>query len=213
MTRALCSAVNYSHPMHTIEFFFDCSSPWTYLAFESIQPIAARDDVTLEYKPILVGGIFNSVNPSVYENRANPVPVKARYYQKDLQDWARLVGIRIGQPPVFPVNSVKVMRGALVAIEAGCLEAYARKVFQRYWTELADISLDEEVAAIAEAVGLDVEAFFEKINDPAYKDQLRDNTDEVMKRGGFGSPTMFVDRDDMYFGNDRIQLLTARLDR
>jgi len=199
--------------MHTIEFFFDCSSPWTYLAFESIQPIAARDDVTLEYKPILVGGIFNSVNPSVYENRANPVPVKARYYQKDLQDWARLVGIRIGQPPVFPVNSVKVMRGALVAIEAGCLEAYARKVFQRYWTELADISLDEEVAAIAEAVGLDVEAFFEKINDPAYKDQLRDNTDEVMKRGGFGSPTMFVDRDDMYFGNDRIQLLTARLDR
>jgi len=199
--------------MHTIEFFFDCSSPWTYLAFESIQPIAARDDVTLEYKPILVGGIFNSVNPSVYENRANPVPVKARYYQKDLQDWARLVGIQIGQPPVFPVNSVKVMRGALVAIEAGCLEAYARAVFQRYWTELADISLDEEVAGIAEAVGLDVEAFFEKINDPAYKDQLRDNTDEVMKRGGFGSPTMFVDRDDMYFGNDRIQLLTARLDR
>jgi len=199
--------------MHTIEFFFDCSSPWTYLAFESIQPIAARDDVTLEYKPILVGGIFNSVNPSVYENRANPVPVKARYYQKDLQDWARLVGIRIGQPPVFPVNSVKVMRGALVAIEAGCLEVYARAVFQRYWTELADISLDEEVAAIAEAVGLEVEAFFEKINDPAYKDQLRDNTDEVMKRGGFGSPTMFVDRDDMYFGNDRIQLLTARLDR
>ena len=213
MTRALCNAVNYSHPMHTIEFFFDCSSPWTYLAFESIQPIAARDDVTLEYKPILVGGIFNSVNPSVYENRANPVPVKARYYQKDLQDWARLVGIRIGQPPVFPVNSVKVMRGALVAIEAGCLEVYARAVFQRYWTELADISLDEEVAGIAEAVGLDVEAFFEKINDPAYKDQLRDNTDEVMKRGGFGSPTMFVDRDDMYFGNDRIQLLTARLDR
>ncbi len=213
MTRALCNAVNYSHPMHTIEFFFDCSSPWTYLAFESIQPIAARDDVTLEYKPILVGGIFNSVNPSVYENRANPVPVKARYYQKDLQDWARLVGIQIGQPPVFPVNSVKVMRGALVAIEAGCLEVYARAVFQRYWTELADISLDEEVAGIAEAVGLEVEAFFEKINDPAYKDQLRDNTDEVMKRGGFGSPTMFVDRDDMYFGNDRIQLLTARLDR
>jgi len=153
------------------------------------------------------------VNPSVYENRANPVPVKARYYQKDLQDWARLVGIQIGQPPVFPVNSVKVMRGALVAIEAGCLEVYARAVFQRYWTELADISLDEEVAGIAEAVGLEVEAFFEKINDPAYKDQLRDNTDEVMKRGGFGSPTMFVDRDDMYFGNDRIQLLTARLDR
>jgi 2-hydroxychromene-2-carboxylate isomerase len=199
--------------MHTIEFFFDCSSPWTYLAFESIQPVAARDDVTVEWKPILVGGIFNTVNPSVYENRANPVPVKARYYAKDLQDWARLVGIDIGQPPVFPVNSVKVMRGAFVAIEAGCLVDYAREAFQRYWTELADISQDEEVAGIAAAAGLDVAAFFAKINDQAYKDRLRENTDEVMRRGGFGSPTMFLDGDDMYFGNDRIALLKAALTR
>jgi 2-hydroxychromene-2-carboxylate isomerase len=212
MTRALWIAVNYSDAMHTIEFFFDCSSPWTYLAFESIQPIAERDDVAIEYRPILVGGIFNTVNPSVYENRANPIPVKARYYQKDMQDWARLVGIDIGQPPVFPVNSVKVMRGAFVAIEAGCLEAYARRAFQRYWSELADISQDEEVAGIAEAVGLNVEEFFEKINEQTYKDRLRANTYEVMKRGGFGSPTMFVDEGDMYFGNDRIQLLVARLD-
>jgi len=113
---------------------------------------------------------------------------------------------------VFPVNSVKVMRGALVAIEAGCLEAYARKAFHRYWSELADISLEEEVAGIAEAVGLNIDEFFEKINQQDYKDRLRANTDEVMQRGGFGSPTMFVDRDDMYFGNDRIQLLVARLD-
>ena len=70
--------------MHTIEFFFDCSSPWTYLAFESIQPLVERDDVEIIWRPILVGGIFNAVNPSVYENRAKPVPAKARYYQKDL---------------------------------------------------------------------------------------------------------------------------------
>ena len=89
MARAFGNTVNYSQPMHTIEFFFDCSSPWTYLAFESIQPIAARADVTMDWKPILVGGIFNTVNPSVYENRTNPIPVKARYYQKDLQDCRR----------------------------------------------------------------------------------------------------------------------------
>ena len=83
--------------MHTIEFFFDCSSPWTYLAFESIQPLTERDDVELVWKPILVGGIFNTVNPSVYATRENPVPAKARYQQKDLQDWANHVGIEIGQ--------------------------------------------------------------------------------------------------------------------
>jgi 2-hydroxychromene-2-carboxylate isomerase len=199
--------------MHTIEFFFDCSSPWTYLAFESIQSMAEREDVEVVWRPILVGGIFNTVNSSVYENRANPVPAKARYYQKDLQDWADYVGIRIGQPPVFPVNSVKVMRGALVAIEAGVLVPYARRAFQRYWGELADISQDEEVAEIAEAAGLDVPTFFARINDQACKDQLRDNTDECMRRGGFGSPTLFLDGDDMYFGNDRLLLIARKIAR
>ncbi len=199
--------------MHEIEFFFDCSSPWTYLAFESIQPIAARGDVTLIWKPFLVGGVFNTVNPSVYENRTNPVPPKAHYYQKDLQDWATLIGIKIGSPPVFPVNSVKVMRGALVALEEGKFIEYTRFAFQRYWGELKDISQDEEVKNIAATAGLDVDEFFEKINDQGYKDQLRELTDELVRRGGFGSPTMFLDGDDMYFGNDRIQLLVAKLDR
>ena len=101
-----------------LEFFFDCSSPWTYLGFESLQKLhAAHPDLELDYKPILVGGVFNQVNPSVYESRANPVPSKQAYYMKDLQDWANHVGITIGKPPVFPVNSVKAMRGAFVAME------------------------------------------------------------------------------------------------
>ena len=199
--------------MHRIEFFFDCSSPWTYLAFESVQPIAARDDVELVYVPMLVGGVFNAVNQSVYENRANPVPAKAAYYQKDLQDWAELVGVRIGQPSVFPVNSVKVMRGALVAIEQDCLVPYARQAFQSYWGDLADISQDAEVATIAASAGLDVEDFFRRIKSQPYKDRLRDNTENCIARGGFGSPTLFLDGEDMYFGNDRIQLLAAKLDR
>ncbi len=197
--------------MHTIEFYFDVSSPWTYLAFEGIQPIAGRADVEVVWKPILVGGVFNSVNPSVYENRERPVPAKARYYQKDLQDWARHANLTIGQPPVFPVNSVKVMRGAFVALEAGKLVPYARRAFQRYWSDLADISQDEEVRAIASAAGLDADGLMEKIGQQAYKDRLRESTDELIKRGGFGSPTMFVDGDDMYFGNDRLPLVEARL--
>jgi 2-hydroxychromene-2-carboxylate isomerase len=141
------------------------------------------------------------------------VPAKARYYQKDLQDWAEHVGVKIGQPPVFPVNSVKVMRGAFVAIEEGMLVPYARRAFERYWEDLADISQDEEVAGIAEAAGLDVEAFFEKIRDQDYKDRLKATTADCMERGGFGSPTLFVDGDDMYFGNDRVGLVMAKLDR
>ena len=88
-----------------------------------------------------------------------------------------------------------------------------RRAFQRYWGDLADISQEEEIRTIAAAAGLEVDDFMTKIADPAYKNRLRDTTDELMKRGGFGSPTMFLDGDDMYFGNDRIALIENRLNR
>ena len=103
------------------------------------------------------------------------------------------------------------MRGALVADEEGCLPDYARRVFEAYWGEGRDITQVEELHAIATGAGLDPAAFFEKIASAAYKDRLRANADELMERGGFGSPTMFVDGDDMYFGNDRLELVRAAL--
>ncbi len=192
-----------------VEFYFDCSSPWTYLAFQAFNQSPDFQGCEVIWKPVLVGGVFNAVNPSVYEARANPVPVKQRYYAKDLQDWARYVGVEIGSPPVFPVNSVKVMRGAFVAIEEDVLVPYAMEAFRRYWGELRDISQDREVNEIARAAGLDQEAFWDKINDQAYKSRLRNTTQELIDRGGFGSPTLFLNDGDMYFGNDRLVLAAA----
>jgi 2-hydroxychromene-2-carboxylate isomerase len=199
--------------MHRLEFYFDCSSPWTYLAFERALTMFDDRDVEFVWKPILVGGVFNAVNPGVYETRANPVPAKLAYAEKDLQDWARVAGLDIGQPPVFPVNSVKAMRGAFFAIENDALVPYARAVFKRYWSDLADISRIDELQSIATAAGLDRDAFSTAIGNQVYKDKLRETTDELMRRGGFGSPTIYLDGDDMYFGNDRLELIRARLDR
>jgi 2-hydroxychromene-2-carboxylate isomerase len=196
-----------------LEFFFDCSSPWTYLAFERVQPLAARTGAELIWRPILVGGVFNAVNGSVYEQRANPVPQKARYYAKDLGDWARHVGVKIGRPTPFPVNSVKAMRGCFVAEEHGCLPGYARAVFEAYWSAERDISQDTELGAVVERVGLPRDEYFAKIASPEYKEKLRRNTDELIERGGFGSPTLFVDGADMYFGNDRLELVREALER
>ena len=199
--------------MHRLEFYFDCSSPWTYLAFERALALFDPKSVELMWKPILVGGVFNAVNPGVYDTRTNPVPAKLSYSRKDLQDWAGIAGLVIGQPPVFPVNSVKVMRGAFYALEHGVLVEYARAVLKRYWTDLADISQDGELRTIVMALKLDVDEFFTAIGTQAYKDRLRETTDELMRRGGFGSPTMYLDGDDMYFGNDRLELIKARVDR
>ena len=197
----------------TIEFFFDCSSPWTYLAFARVQQLARDTGAELIWRPILVGGVFNAVNASVYEQRASPVPAKLRYYRKDLSDWATHVGIEIGMPPVFPVNSVKAMRGAFVALEKRCLPEYALAVFEAYWGRLEDISQDEVLGGIAQGVGFEPDVFFAKIALPETKQLLRATTDELIERGGFGSPTMFVGPDDMYFGNDRLPLVRAALAR
>jgi 2-hydroxychromene-2-carboxylate isomerase len=199
--------------MHTLDFYFDCSSPWTYLAFENALRTFANLPVTIRWKPILVGGLFNTVNPSVYANREKPVPLKAAYARKDLQDWARDVGIVIGNPPVFPVNSVKAMRGAFFALDAGCLVPYARAVFEAYWRDLADISQDAVLRPLVGALGLDEDAFFSAIASEPMKARLRESTDECMQRGGFGSPTFFLAGEDMYFGNDRIDLIARRLAR
>jgi 2-hydroxychromene-2-carboxylate isomerase len=197
-----------------IEFFFDCSSPWTYLAFHNLQPLAAEFGAPISWRPILVGGIFNTINPSVYEGRAHPVPAKARYSGKDLQDWARVAGLRIKMPPsVFPVNSVKAMRMCLVLEPQGRLVPFAAAVFEAYWGDDADISQDEVLRGVCRRLGLDANALLAAQGQPAIKDQLRANTDEVMRRGGFGSPTIFVGGSDMYFGNDRLPLVRAALER
>jgi len=200
--------------MADIEFFFDCSSPWTYLAFHNIEPLAAEFGATIAWRPILVGGIFNTVNPSVYASRETPVPLKQAYAHKDMQDWARLAGLRIKMPPtVFPVNSVKAMRGCLWLSSQGRLVPFARAVFEAYWGDDRDISQDPVLADICAGIGIDARQFFAGIAEPAIKDQLRANTDELMRRGGFGSPTMFVGGDDMYFGNDRLPLVREALRR
>lgn len=197
--------------MATLEFFFDCSSPWTYLAFHRIEHVAAETGADLIWRPILVGGVFNAVNPSVYQQRENPVPAKLRYYMKDLQDWASFYGLRIGVPAVFPVNSVKAMRGCFVAMENGRISVYARAVFEAYWRDLEDISQDAVLERVVRRVGIDPQHFFRQIATAECKQKLRANTEELIARGGFGSPTMFVNGDDMYFGNDRLVLVRRAL--
>jgi 2-hydroxychromene-2-carboxylate isomerase len=199
--------------MKTLEFFFDCSSPWTYLAFTRIHEIVTRTKAKIVWRPILVGGVFNAVNKDVYERRANPDPRKASYSGKDLQDWARLAGIRIGKPPVFPVRAVAAMRSVLAADEQGRLIELSRALFEAYWGDLKDIGQTDVLREACRSAGLEPDAILARADAPDVKERLRANTEEVIARGGFGSPTMFVGGDDMYFGNDRLPLVEAALAR
>ena len=137
-----------------IEFYFDCSSPWTYLAFVEILPLSQRQNVEIIWKPILVGGVFNSVNQDVYQFRENPNALKLDYSGNDLNLWAKHRDINISKPKIFPVNSVKAMRGCLFAMQKNCLPLFAQKVFDAYWGRGLDISDEAIIMEIAEEAGL-----------------------------------------------------------
>lgn len=190
-----------------LEFFYDCSSPWTYLAFEGIESLGKRQNYQLIWKPILVGGIFNLTNPSVYESRSNPVKEKLAYSQKDMKDWSKVRGIEFNWPDIFPINSVKAMRGSFFAINEGLVVEYSREVFRSYWTDGKDISNIDVLSEIVKSLDMDAVRFLEFIDKDETKEALKKNTQELIGRGGFGSPTIYLNETDMYFGNDRLHLI------
>ncbi len=194
-----------------IDFYFDVSSPWTYLAFRNIQPMAKELKVAINWRPVLVGGIFNTVNQRMYASREDSNSPRNRYVLKDLQDCAHQTGVQIIFPPkVFPVNSVKAMRGCIwLAQNAESkqhLLAFIEATFAAYFTQQEDISQDDVLANICRDAGIDAAAFAEGIMQSAIKEALKANTDDAIARGAFGVPSFFVG-DDMYFGNDRLDLL------
>ena len=197
--------------MARLEFFFDISSPWTYLAFSRIEALAERMQAELVWRPILVGGVFNSVNQELYKTRANPNKAKLNYSVKDMKDWADFCGVEINWPDIFPVNAVNIMRGAFFALDHDKLPEYARLGFEAYWRDGLDVSNPDILSGIADACHLPANDFLTSLKDDVIKFRLRENTHELCQRGGFGSPTMFINETDMYFGNDRLLLIEEKL--
>ncbi len=197
------------------EFFYDVTSPWTYLAFAGVQPIAQRYDLRINWRPVLVGGVFNAVNQELYKYREKAFADERRMsaFIKDLTDWANYREIKIGWPDFHPVNAVKVMRGCLAASEQGYLVDFSRLAFEAYWGDLRDLSDNSVLGELADTAGMNAESFLQRIADADIKEQLRANTEELIERGGFGSPTMFINSDDMYFGNDRLPLVERKLEQ
>ena len=121
--------------MAHLEFFFDLSSPWTYLAFTNVEGVVGRAGATITYRPILVGGVFNAVNPAVYAARESGDNPRFRHSWKVLKDWARLAGVTMHFPNQYhPAKSVHAMRMA-TALESDqkALRAFAKAAFEGFF--------------------------------------------------------------------------------
>ena len=196
-----------------IEFFYDLSSPWTFLAFTNIEGVLQRTGASLRLRPILVGGVFNAVNQSVYaarEARDNP---KLKHSWRVMKDWAALAGVHLNFPSQYhPAKSVNAMRMACtLAGDQPALWAFTKAAFESYFGAQENLDDPDVLVAVANGAGLDGEAMRANSQSDEVKALLRANTEEVIERGGYGSPTIFVDGKWMYFGNDQLPLVEHKL--
>lgn len=198
-----------------VDFFYDLSSPWTYLAFHNLGGVLARTGAQVRLRPILVGGVFNAVNPSVYAARDSADNPKFKHSWRVMNDWAALAGIEINFPSAFhPAKSVHAMRMACtLADDQKSLMKFTKAAFESYFGAQENLDDPEVLVGVANRVGLNGEDMHIQSKTDAVKALLRTNTDEVIARGGYGSPTIFVDATNMYFGNDQLPLVEFALNR
>jgi 2-hydroxychromene-2-carboxylate isomerase len=198
-----------------VEFFYDLSSPWTYLAFTNLFGVIERTGTCARLRPILVGGVFNAVNPAVYAAREQSDNRRLAHSWKVLKDWAMLADVEMNFPSQYhPAKSVHAMRFCCaLADDMPALTEFTRTAFQRYFGAQENLDDPDMLVAAANSVGLDGEALRVAAQSDDVKALLRANTEELIARGGYGSPTIFVDGTDMYFGNDQLPLVEAALKR
>ena len=198
--------------MAQLEFFYDLSSPWTYLAFNTVQPILEETGAEVTWRPFLVGGVFNAVNPAVYEARAQPMDPKIVHNYRWLHEWARLAGLPLTFPTEHhPVKSVLAMRACCVLEQhQPDLKRFSQAAFDAYFARGENIDDPAVLGTIAKRCGLDGNALIAGTAEQAIKDQLRANTEEAIARGAYGSPTMLIG-ESLYFGNDQLPLVRAAL--
>jgi 2-hydroxychromene-2-carboxylate isomerase len=191
--------------MKKVEFHFDFGSPNAYLAHKVIPEVEQRTGATFDYVPILLGGVFKLTNNRSPAEKMAGIKNRLAYEQLEVRRFVRRHGIKeFTWNPFFPVNTLLVMRGAIVAQLAGVFARYVEVVFSAMWAEPKKMDDPAVVGAVLQQSGLDGAALLARTQEPEVKDRLLKNTEDSVARGTFGSPTFFVG-DEIFFGKDRLR--------
>ena len=188
-----------------VEFHFDFGSPNAYLCHKVLPSIAARTGVQITYVPVLLGGVFKLTNNQPPMVQFKGIKNKSEYARLETDRFIRKHGLtQYQRNPHFPVNTVQIMRGAVVAERDGFFDRYIDQVFHHMWEEPKKMDEATVIREALDASGLDGRAILDGIQEQAIKDKLIANTEASVARGNFGSPTFFVG-DEMFFGKDRLR--------
>jgi 2-hydroxychromene-2-carboxylate isomerase len=195
------------------EFLFDFGSPNAYLAHRVLPDLAERTGVPPEYVPVLLGGVFkltNNVSPAV---SLQGIKNKPEYAALETRRFLRTHGITdFRLNPHFPVNTLQIMRGAVLAKRDGFLERYVDEVYRHMWAEPKKLDDPDVLSSALEESGFDAERILEEIRSPEIKAALLENTENAVARGVFGSPSFFVGS-ELYFGKDQLREVEEEIER
>ena len=194
-----------------VEFYFDFGSPTAYLAYTQLPGIAAQSGAELVWRPMLLGGVFKGAG------NQSPVMValKGVWMWTDMARWAKRYGVPLVKNPHFIINTLTLMRIAvgLQMRKPELFQRYVETMFRAMWVEPCNLGDAAVVAGTLQKAGFDapaLAALAALAADPEVKAKLIDVTDDALKRGVFGAPTMFVGS-DMFFGQDRLEFVREAL--
>ena len=183
-----------------VQFHFDFSSPYGYLAAQKIEPLAAKYGRAVDWRPMLLGVAFKVAGTQPLTS----IPLKGDYTRRDLPRSARFHGVEFRMPSKFPIATQAPARIVLWQreLDPGGCAALVTALYRAYFVDDRDISNPDVAADVAAQAGASREGARAAIDDPAVKDALKRDVDTAIAKGVFGSPFVFVD-DEPFWGLDR----------
>ena len=189
-----------------VEFYFDYGSPYSYIAHTRLREVLRRTGGEAQYRIMLLGGVFQLTGNSSPANN----PLKWPNSQRDLERYVKKYQVPFQRNPHFPVNTLKAMRGAIVAESQGILPRYSDAVFAGMWRDAQKMDDESVLARVLGEADIDPARLLPRIAEDAVKQKLKSYTEAAAKRGVFGAPTFFVDG-EMFFGQDRLDFVEDAL--
>lgn len=187
-----------------IDFYFDFTSPYGYLAAERIDALAAKYQREVNWHAILLGFIFKQTG----QVPPMQVPLKGEYVIHDMARSARYVGVPLKFPAEFPKMTITAARGFywLNDQDTALAKSFARHVYRAYFVDNLDVGNAEVIADIAHSAGVDRTAFASNVQSDAVKERFKNENDRAIARKVFGSPYFIVDNEP-FWGVDRMEQL------